>query len=57
MHGAKEGDREGYRARLREREVKRERDGEWEQDREREGDTHNLKGEASTDLQIGEGLS
>ena len=28
MHGAKEGDREGYRKRVREREGKRERDGE-----------------------------
>ena len=30
MHRAKEGDREGYRKRVRERDWKRERDGEWE---------------------------
>ena len=30
MHEAKEGDREGYRERVREIEGNRERDGEWE---------------------------
>ena len=30
VHGAKEGGREGYSERVREREGKRERDGEWD---------------------------
>ena len=46
MHGAKEGGREEYRARVRER----------ENDMESERNPHNLKREALTEHQIGEGL-
>ena len=48
MHRAKEGDREGYKERVREREGKRERYGEWE------NVPNNLEGEALTDYPIGE---
>ena len=50
MHGAKEGGREGYLERVREREGKREQDG------ERERNPHNLEREAAMDHTIGEGL-
>ena len=43
MHGAKEGDREGYR--VREREGKRELDGKREGKKDRERDTYNLERE------------
>ena len=54
MHGVKEGGREGYRERVREREGKRERDGLMEGERER--NPHNLVREASTDHPIREGF-
>jgi hypothetical protein len=53
LHGPKEGDKEGYRERVRERVEKREQDGEWVREKYRK---HNLKGEATTDHPIGEGL-
>ena len=48
LHGAKEGGREGYIERVREREGKREQDG--------EKSTQAEEREASTDHPIGEGL-
>ena len=56
MHWAKEGDREGYGERVREREGKRKQDGEWERKKDRERDPYNLEREASTDHPKGEGL-
>ena len=52
MQGAKEGGREGYIERVKEREGNRERDGEWEK---REKYTQ-FGREASTDHPLGEGL-